>query len=169
MLTIPRSCLLLALLCFALSACDSGDPIDEPHPRDVAGQYEFSEFTFEPTGTAFQPINVLDTLVQAETNLRLSSGGQFILSYQFENGDVFFPAGRFSVTARTVTLNFDDSYRGQVEELLLSDEMTLRRSEDAEDVLTAEIPKTINPSEFSERYEGVTSMSGALRLRLVQQ
>lgn len=163
------STLLSVLLVLLIGGCDSGDPIDEPHPRDVAGLYNFAEFTFAPSGTAFQPIVVLDTLVQSETNLRLSSGGDFILSYQFINGDVFFPAGEFAVTASTVRLNGENSSRPQFEELLLTDEFTLRRSVDEPGLLTASITKTINPSEFSDRYEGVTEMSGTLKLRLVRQ
>ncbi|MEX0822479.1 MAG: hypothetical protein WD021_10065 [Rhodothermales bacterium] len=163
------SSLLFVLLVLLVGGCDSGDPIDEPHPRDVAGLYNFTEFTFEPSGTAFQPIIVLDTLVQSETNLRLSSGGNFILSYQFINGDVFFPAGNFAVTASTVRLNGEDTYRPQFEQLLLTDEFTLRRSVDEPGLLTASISKTINPSEFSDRYAGVTEMSGTLKLRLVKE
>lgn len=168
MLKISR-CLVVVLFVLAVSGCDSGDPIDEAHPRDVAGLYNFTEFTFDPAGAGFQPIVVLDTLVQAETNLRLSSGGQFVLSYQFVNGDVFFPAGTFEVTARSVRMDGDDSFLNDFEKLLLDDEFTLRRSEDEEGVLTAEIPETIDPSEFSDRYSGVDEMSGTLRLRLVKQ
>ncbi len=161
--------LILVLLILAVSGCDSGDPIDEPHAREVAGQYDFTEFTFEPSGAGFQPIVVLDTLVLHETNLRLSSGGNFILSYQFVDGDVFFPSGEFSVTAQSVRLNGNDADLDDFEKLLLDDEFTLRRSDDEPGLLTAEISKTIDPSAFSDRYEGVSSMSGTLRLGLEKQ
>lgn len=163
-----RVSFVLILLIFGVSACDSGDPIDAPHPRDVAGVYDFTEFTFQPSGTAVQPIVVLDTLVRSESNLRLSSSGNFILSYQFIDGDPFFPAGEFSVTEQSVRLNGNNNDRPDFERLLLEDEMTLRRSEE-EGVLTAEMSKTINPSEFSDRYAGINEMTGTLKLRLVKQ
>jgi hypothetical protein len=169
MSTLLRTSLAFSLLLLVLSACDSGDSVDEPHPRDVAGVYAFTEFSFQPSGQGFQPIAVLDTLVQSETNLRLSSGGNFILSFQFVNGELYFPAGDFSVSEQSVRLNGNNEDRADFERLLLDDETTLRHSVDQPGVLTAEVSKTINPSEFSERYQGVTEMSGTLTLRLVRQ
>ncbi len=169
MRNITCSALALAVLLLLASGCDSGDPVDEPHPRDVAGVYTFTEFIFQPSGQAVQPIVVLDTLEQSQTNLRLSSGGEFSLTYQFVNGDLYFPSGEFTVSAQSVRLTVSEGARDHFQRLLLPDRFALRRSVDDPNLLTAEIPQTINPSEFSDRYEGVEEMTGTMRLRLVKE
>lgn len=156
---------LLTVLVATLNACDSGDPAGNPDPGDVAGVYSFSELTFYPSGAGFQPIAVLDTLVQSETSLRLATSGEFILSYQFFGGDLFFADGEFSVSLQSVRLNADNDDRVYLEGILLNDDLNLRRSDEEPDVLRADISKTINPSEFSDRYAGVEEMSGTLRVR----
>ncbi len=153
----------------ALAACDSGDPIDEPHPRDVAGRYVFTEFVFQPSSSLVQPINVLDTLVVNGTHLSLSSDGSFIFAYEFVNGDLFFLGGDFSVTANSVRIDGIRDQRPTYNQVLLNEDFTLRRSSETPGVLTAEIPQTIDPVTFSDRYEGIGSLSGTLRLRLVKQ
>lgn len=155
-----------ALAVVLFGGCDSGDPVDQPEPEDVAGVYHFTEYTFQPSGTAFQPIVVLDTLDNEETNLWLSSDGDFILFYRFVSGQLYFPSGNFEVRARAVSLSGSDEDADRFTRLLLDRNFTLRRDPDQPDVLTAEIPKTIDPSAFSDRYAGVESMSGTLRLRL---
>lgn len=160
----------VALLCvLVLGACDSGDPIDEPEPRDVAGRYSFTEFIFQPSSSLVQPINVLDTLVVGRTHLDLSSGGNFIFAYEFMNGDQFFLSGNFAVTANSVRIDGDREHRSSYNKLLLNEDFTLRRSSDTPGVLIAEVPQTIDPATFSDRYEGIGSLSGTLRLRLVKQ
>lgn len=152
-----------------LGACDSGDPIDEPEPRDVAGRYSFTQFVFQPNSALVQPINVLDTLVVGRTHLDLSSGGNFIFAYEFVQGDQFFLGGDFGVTANAVRIDGIREQRSSYNKLLLDEDFTLRRSSDTPGVLTAEIPKTIDPVTFSDRYEGIGSLAGTLRLRLVKQ
>lgn len=164
----------LLLLCASaalllVGGCDSGDPDDDADPRDVAGIYRFTEYSFNPSGTGFQPIDVLDTLNTATTELRLASDGDFQMLVQFVGGDLFLAHGTFSVTTRAVNLNGSDDDEDDFERLLLDQEFTLRRDPDQPEVLSADIPKTINPSAFSDRYEGVPSMSGTLRLRLVRE
>src|SRR5690554_1092720 len=51
--------LILASVLFALSGCDSGDPINQPTPADVAGTYRFEELRFVPDAAATQPADVL--------------------------------------------------------------------------------------------------------------
>jgi hypothetical protein len=152
-----------------MSGCDSGDPIDRPEPRDVAGQYSFTEFRFQPVGGAVQPINVLDTLDQSGTDLRLSSDGTFILSFEFLNGSPFFLNGQFSVSESTVRIEGSDSQNSTYARLLLSPDFTLRRNLDQPGLLTAEISRVIDPSAFSNRYRGVPSLDGKLFIRLEER
>ena len=154
----------------ALSACDSGDPIDEPEPADVAGRYNFTQFTFQPNSQAVLPINVLDTLVLDQSHLDLSSGGNFILAYEFIQGDQFFLGGDFRVTATSVRISGSEDDRSDFNRLLLTEEFTLRRDADNTGVLTAEIPRTISdPGDYFDLYEGIESISGTLRMRLVKE
>lgn len=152
-----------------MSGCDSGDPIDRPDPRDVAGRYSFTELRFQPVGGAVQPINVLDTLDQSGTDLRLSSDGTFILSFEFVNGSPFFLNGQFSVSELTVKIDGSDSQNSTYARLLLSSDFTLRRNLDQPGLLTAEISRVIDPSAFSNRYRGVPSLDGKLFIRLEER
>jgi hypothetical protein len=161
MLALP---FLVALL--ILGGCDSTDPDDNGDTREVAGLYRFTEFIFVPEAPAVESINVLDTLSAGQTDLRLSSDGTFIFSYQFVNGTPFFLNGGFAATSNTVQIagiaNQNDTYA----RILLTPSFTLRRDENNPDLLTADIRKTINPSQFSNRYRGINSINGTLRLRL---
>lgn len=162
---------LVAALSLALSvaACDSGDPEDQPQPRDVAGRYSFTEFVFDPISSAVQPINVLDTLEANTTHLDLSSGGNFIFAYEFVEGDEYFLSGSFTVTEQTVRILGSSDHRESYNRILLAEQFTLRRDEAAPGVLTAEVPLTVNPANFSNRYVGITALEGTLRLRLEEQ
>lgn len=154
----------------AFTGCDSGDPIDAPKPADVAGTYGFTELTFQPTAAGVAPANVLDSLDALNTDLRLSSGGNFILSYQFKGAQEFFLSGDFDVSASTVKIKGDRNDRGEFNKLLLDNEFTLRRSETASGVLTAEIQKSVNLAAYAPtKYAGLTSVPGTLRLRLVRR
>lgn len=152
-----------------LSACDSGDPIDEPSPADVAGTYQFTRFEFVPSAAGvLQPISVLDTLNRAATSLELTSGGDFVLSYQFEGGQKHLLTGVFDVSADQVDLDGRRDDRDSYQQLLLSDDLSLERNVPEQNVLTASIQKTINPAAFSDRYQGIESASGTLYIRLVR-
>ncbi len=161
--------LLAVLVTVSLAACDSGDPIDQPEPRDVAGRYSFTEFEFRPTSSAVQPINVLDTLETSRTHLDLSSGGNFIFRYGFVAGDEYFLGGSFTVTERSVRIDGAREQRESYNRILLSEDFTLRRDETRSGLLTAEVPLTVNPANFSRRYVGITALEGTLHLRLEQQ
>ncbi|WP_054684576.1 hypothetical protein [Rhodothermus marinus] len=89
---------LLLMLSLALlsSGCQKENPV-QVLPEDVAGTYDFTHFIFIPDAAAIAPANVLDTLVAANTNLRLTASGQFVLSYQFINGPESLIAGTFEV------------------------------------------------------------------------
>lgn len=154
---------------FSVAGCDSGDPDDQPEPRDVAGSYSFTEFVFQPTSSAVQPISVLDTLDANSTHLDLSSAGNFIFAYEFVGGDEYFLSGTFTVTERTVRIAGAREHREFYNRILLAEEFTLRRDEAAPGVLTAEIPLTVNPAIFSDRYAGITALEGTLHLQLEEQ
>lgn len=163
-----RLSLLAVIVLFVLTGCDSGDPADDASPSDVAGEYIFTEFVFTPVAQeVVQPINVLDTLVTSTTHLNLFSAGSFIFFYEFVEGDQDFLTGDFSVTDRTVRIDGSSDHRSKYNDLLLMEDFTLRRDETNPNVLTAEIELTVNPSAFSDRYEGIGSLDGTLNLRLV--
>lgn len=162
--------LVLLISATLLAACDSGDPIDTPDPAEVAGLYAFDELSFRPDGAGIQPVNLLDTLRAQTTLLRLSSSGVFFLDYEFVGGTPYFVRGTFEVSPRIVRLKGEREDRDEYRRLLLDDEILLYRTDDDPDVLTATVQKTVNLAAFSpERYAGVTSAPGTLRIRLVRQ
>lgn len=169
---ILRLCQVLAIasvVTFLISGCDSGDPVDRPDPSDVAGRYSFTEFIFRPTSPAVQPINVLDTLNAGRTHLDLSSAGNFILRYEFVGGGEYFLNGTFTVTERAVRIEGLREHREFYNRVLLAEQFLLRRDETAPGILTAEVPLTVNPASFSDRYVGITQLEGELHLRLEEQ
>lgn len=158
-----------AAMLIALGGCDSGDPDDGTDPHEVAGIYQFTEYLFEPSGTGFQPINVLDTLNMDVTELLLTSDGDLQLRYQFVNGGLYHADGSFSVRPLAVTIEGESDDEVDFTRLLLDRTFTLRRDPAQPELLSAEIPKTINPSAFSDRYSGVESMTGTLYLTIARQ
>lgn len=158
---------LLLMLSFALlsSGCQKENPV-QVLPEDVAGTYDFTHFIFIPDAAAIAPANVLDTLVAANTNLRLTASGQFVLSYQFINGPESLIAGTFEVDERRITLRAYPGAEAQLTSLLLDSPLVLNRT-DVDGVLEASIRKTVDLAAFSNRYRGVPPIEGTLRLRLV--
>ncbi len=157
------------LLVFAagLAACDSGDPVDGPDPREVAGTYRFTEFTFDPNASAIPDVNVLDTLVATTTQLRLFEDGSFALEYQFRGGVQSLASGSFRVRSDRIDLTADADDQAKMQSLLLDREVRLNRVANDRRLLEADISKTANLEAFSPgRYEGLTSVPGTLRLRL---
>lgn len=148
------------------SACDSGDSNGDEELEAVSGTYEFTEFSFHPDGSAVAPIVVLDTLDQAETSLSISQTGTFIFSYRLIGGGFNFLVGRVEASTRAVELSGDSDDASAYRAILLSPKLTLRRDPDVPRVLAATVRMTINPSLFSDRYTGIESMTGTLRLRL---
>lgn len=147
------------------SACDSGD--DEVRPVDVAGEYVFTEFQFVPRSTLLPAANVLDTLVSDNTRLQLFSSGRFTLLYQFVGANAEFVGGDFDVNARRVRLRGHEDEARFYRELLLGSEITLDREE--EGAFSASLRRTVNLEEFSNRYAGLRSVDGVVRLQLVRR
>ena len=157
---------LLVFLALGQAACDSGDPIDAPGPEDVAAIYDFTALSFTPQAQAVQPVNLLDSLDLTDTNLRLGSSGNFILTYQFLGGGPFFLTGDFSVTEQTVRIEGRGEDRDDYRLLFLEEDFTLRRTAGL-GTLSADIVKNVNLQEYDpDKYAGLTSVPGTLRLRL---
>lgn len=153
-----------------LTACDSGDPVDGPDPREVAGTYRFSQFTFDPNASGLSEVNVLDTLVTSTTRLRLFEDGSFALEYQFQSGPQSLVAGSFRVRSDRVDLTADEDDQAAMRSLLLDREVRLGRTVGNRRVLEADISKTVNLEAFSPgRYAGLTSVPGTLRIQLSLQ
>ncbi len=158
------SLLIPVVLLLGLSACDSNDTVDFDV---VAGDYAFTQFAFTPASSLLEPLNVLDTLVTANTRLQLFSSGRFTLMYQFVGGSSEFVGGDYTVTSSRVRIKGDAKEKAFYEALLLSNEFTLTRESDT--VLSAEIEREVNLEEFSRRYQGLTAVKGTLSLRLQRQ
>jgi hypothetical protein len=154
----------------SLAGCDSGDPIDGPEPAEVAGLYLFEELVFVPVGQGIQSANVLDSLRQEATVLRLSTSGVFFLDFEFKQGAPYFVRGTYEPTVRTVTFTGAPADRAEYRRLLLEEKFVLRRDDSDPRLLAAEIDKRVNLEAFSPgRYAGVTDVPGTLRIRLVRQ
>ncbi len=159
--------LLLGLLVLT-AGCDSGDPIDEPDPTEVAGTYRFTQFVFEPDATAITPANVLARLDSAGTSLRLTNTRSFLLTYEFESNDLSFIIGNFDLTAGTVRLNGSGENPADYQRILLDQQFTLQRNANQPGVLTASIQKRVNLQAYNPQlYAGLESVPGTLRMRLV--
>lgn len=163
--------LLLAIATlFLIHACDSGDPINQPTPADVAGTYRFEELRFVPNAAATQPADVLSRLNGEQTSLGLSSGGNFVLMYSFVDEQDYIVSGDFEVRATTVRIRGLSQHRDQYQRLLLEPDFTLNRDADNPNVLTARITRNVDLQAFDrDAYSGLTDVPGELHIRLVRQ
>lgn len=152
------------------TGCDGGDPINEPRPADVAGSYTIEELRFVPDATATSPADVRERLNTEITSLLLSSGGNFLLRYQFIEGDEYFVSGDFDVRATNVRIRGRAVDRPRYQELLLDNEFVLNRDPANPNVLANQVQQRVNLQEFDrERYQGLTDVPGRLHIRLVRQ
>ncbi len=145
--------------------CDSGD--DGPTAGDVAGEYRFTELRFVPLSSAVSAVNVLDTLVVSETRLQLFSSGRFTLLYQFQGGNAEFIGGNFSVSDDRITLKGESDQERFYRALLLGLETRLDRNQ-IDTSLSGDIRKKANLEEFSDRYVGLPSVDGNLKIALTR-
>ncbi|HEX7070831.1 MAG TPA: hypothetical protein VF190_08490, partial [Rhodothermales bacterium] len=102
---------LLSLTLVLLAGCDSGDPIDDPGDTisPVSGSYSVEVFSVVPDASVIPPLNLLDTLVQADTRLQLFEGGDFVLTYHYVGGPIAALLGTYTYTAREVRLRAQPS------------------------------------------------------------
>ncbi|MCC5925609.1 MAG: hypothetical protein JJU41_03520 [Bacteroidetes bacterium] len=152
-----------------ISACNEENPVNVL-PDEVAGNYVFTEFRFVPDAAAIQPADILDTLVTANTYLRLIAGGQFILNYQFIGSNEAIISGDFSISLDNIRLRAAPGSEARLVSLLLNSPLDLKRVFDngEEDSFEASVQKTVDLESYSSRYAGVPPVRGTLRLRLVR-
>lgn len=154
--------LLVALV--ALAACDNGEAIDPPTPADVAGTYDFTALRFVPTSSGIAPVSVLDTLVTAESFVRILDGGQAQLEFRRRGGTARFVAGEVEVRARQVRLTFEDGSDDVLERLVLPQVLILDRDSTS---LTTTTDLTADLEGYdASRYGGLTSVPGRLTVGL---
>ncbi len=158
--------IVIATLVF-FSSCDKENPVNVL-PSDVAGDYLFTEFQFVPDASAIDPANVLDTLVGDKTYLRLIAGGQFILNYQFREGQESIISGEFSVTTDRISLRAAPGSEARLISLLLSSPIEFERSNE-QGQITSITQKTVDLASYSDNYEGVPPVRGRLIMRLSPQ
>lgn len=153
----------------ALAACDSGDSVDPPGPADVAGIYDVAEFRFRPDAAALAPVNLLDTLVAADTKLYILDGGDAFLLYRFRGGAARVLLGEAEVRRQQVRLSFESDTEQARERLLLPGEPTDNLDFDREgSTLVAMASTRANLAAYdSDRYGGFNDVPGTLVLRLV--
>lgn len=165
-----RYFIILLSVTVALTAwgCSKENPVNVL-PDEVAGTYDFSRYEFVPNAPAIQPANVLDTLVVANTFLRLTEGGQFLLNYQFLNGPESIIAGNFTLDANRVTLQPSPGSEARLTSLLLQSPIRLDRISvpgQVRDRLEMANSQTVDLSSFSNRYQGVPAVPGILFISL---
>lgn len=148
-----------------LTNCSGEDTVVNVPPEEVAGTFDFSNYEFIPNASAIQPANVLDTLVTENTNLRLIAGGQFILSYQFIEGQESVLIGDFTVTDTEIRLVIGSGNESRKASLLLHSPLVFTRSANTTR-LTLSSNQTVDLSAFSNRYEGVPPVAGRLEIEL---
>jgi hypothetical protein len=154
----------VALTTVILTNCSKDNVVNVP-PEEVAGTFDFTNYEFIPNASAIARANVLDTLVTANTNLRLISGGQFILSYQFINGQESVLIGDFRVTDTEIRLTFGGGNENRMASLLLHTPLVFTRVANTNRLILS-ANRTVNLSAFSNRYSGIPPVEGRLELGL---
>lgn len=153
-----------AVALLTVAACDSGDAVDPPSPADVAGVYDIEALRFVPTSTALAPVSVLDTLVAAESFVRILDGGQATLEFRRLGGSARFVPGTVEVRSGQVRLTFQEGNADVLARLVLPNVLTFDR--DGED-LDLSTPFTANLEAYdATRYGGFTAIPGTLTIRL---
>lgn len=155
----------------AVAACDSGDPIDDPPSGSlpVTGTYAFTEFSITPDATVIPALNLLDTLVAAQTRLELFPGGDFVLRYRYVGSSPSLLVGRYTYSNREVRLqgdpteSDDKNWRGL---LMASNPLALLRPAGQDDVLTSSFRKQVDMGTLSAAYAGIPPLAATVRLSL---
>lgn len=157
-----------AILLVVVAGCSEENPANVT-PDEVADDYSFSRFEFIPLATAVAPANILDTLITANSFLKLTQGGQFLLNYQFTEGPESIIAGNFSLTATQVKLMAAAGSEARLAPLLLDPTVHLDRIPEEGQIgerLELSIVKTADLSKFSDRYQGLPPLQGRLEIIL---
>ena len=162
--------LLVLMLLGVLVGCDSGDPIDDPGTgtTPVSGTYLVEAFSVTPDASRIPPLNLLDTLVLDETRLQLFEGGDFVFTYRYLGGPAAALLGRYTYSSRDVRLQADptSSDLHDLRALLVNDQLTLQRSNEDQDLLSASFRKTVDMAALSDGYEGIPPIAATVQVRL---
>lgn len=166
-LVVIRRLPLLALcgVLLGLAACDSGDAVDPPTPADVAGTYDIQALRFVPDGTGIAAVNVLDTLVVAESFVRILDGGQAQLEFRRRGGTSRFVSGTVEVRARQVRMTFDAADDATLARLVIPRVLTFDRDGNNLAVVDEELTANLEAYDAA-RYPNLTAVEGELTVRL---
>lgn len=158
---------LLAGCLTAISGCDSSNPGSAL--ADLDGAYALDELLFDPQAASLEDADVAARLDSAATELRIYGGdGDATLISRFEGQgsrrtDLVATAsrGRLTLSARTT----ED--QNELADLLLPPTFSLSYTPEAPNTLTGNVSlASVNLQAFDpDRYQGLTSVSGVLRVR----
>ncbi len=161
---------LLVVTFVILSGCDSGDPIDDPNGNvaPVEGTYIVEALAVVPEASRIPALNLLDTLILADTRMQLLVGGDFVLTYRYVGGPTAALFGRYTYSAREVRMEAEptSSDLHDFRSLLMSQRLVLQRSQGTPEVLTASFRKTVDMASLSDGYQGIPPISATIQFRL---
>lgn len=128
---------------------------------EVAGRYEFTDYTIEPTAGSVDSRNLEDELEDA-TLLLTESGEARIERLRGGRADETLASGVFAIRGREVTVTFRD--RGDLDELLMPRSVTFDANGSR---LRAEVfLEGVNLEELSNDYRGITRADVNLKIEL---
>lgn len=130
---------------------------------EVAGRYEFTEFTLDPVSDAVRDYRALGEEVSDDLTLLLQEDGVVRLErLRGDRVDEVVAQGNYEIRGRTVRVSFDDGRA--VEEFFLPSEVDF---EGGDERLQAEIFREgVNLERVSSDYRGITRADVTLRIEL---
>lgn len=130
---------------------------------EVAGRYEFTEFTLDPVSDAVRDARLLGDQVSDDLTLLLREDGTVSLQrLRGERVDETVASGTYAISGRDVRVRFDSDR--QLDDLYLPRDITF---EGGDRQLRAEIFREgVNMEEISSDYRGLTRADATLRIRL---
>ncbi|CAN5854097.1 hypothetical protein BH23ACT11_BH23ACT11_15370 [soil metagenome] len=157
----------LCALILLLPACSTNDP-GAVSRAEVEGIYSISQLVFEPSASAVQPADVGVRFDSGFTTIELLGSGDVLLRYRFEGGSSVLISGNYNMTRNGVRIEFAHADRSRQDAILLPS--VIRMHLGAENLLTADVAMTANLDAYDRsRYQGLTSVSGVLRVRFERQ
>ncbi|MEL6616300.1 MAG: hypothetical protein AAFQ43_11210 [Bacteroidota bacterium] len=128
---------------------------------EVAGRYEFTDYTVEPTAGSVDSRNLEDELDDA-TLLLTESGEARVERLRGGRPDRTLATGVYSISGREVTVTFRD--RGDLDELLMPRSVTF--DADGSRLRTEVFLEGVNLEELSDDYRGITRADVNLKISL---